>query len=238
MPFKSWLYCLLVVLLCCPTARGDLVVFDDDFSTSGYSYSTDFFNLSDPGINDLDLSGATFDIIGTGGNPGGYFEVTHFHDVDRDEFGDPFDGFTETSVQSYFDNQSVTYNPGSQGAFDFITFSFDYRTIDFSFDSAFVSISDANGGNFAGFESLVTDGTWATYEVTLDESSFSSRDFAGNLDLQFGFGFSTSGVFIEPDAEQFMIDVDNFSVSITSVPEPSSMLSMGLLGFIFLRRRR
>ena len=63
------------------------------------------------------------------------------------------------------------------------------------------------------------------------------RDFAGVEDLNFGFGFTSFGN-AGFDVEELEIGVDNFQVTINSVPEPSSLLMLGGVGMATLARRR
>ena len=68
------------------------------------------------------------------------------------------------------------------------------------------------------------------------------RDFAGVEDLNFGFGFTSFGN-AGFDVEELEISVDNFQVTINSVPEnsvpePSSLLMLGGVGIATLARRR
>ena len=63
------------------------------------------------------------------------------------------------------------------------------------------------------------------------------RDFAGAEDLNFGFGFTSFGN-AGFDVEELEISVDNFQVTINSVPEPSSLLMLGGVGIATLARRR
>lgn len=140
-------------------------------------------------------------------------------------------------VQSFLHNQSVVFNPALQGAFDSVRFSMDVRTTG-PFQEAFFGIADANGGNFSGFGAVNTDGNWHDYSITLGQSDFSSRDFAGDLDLKFGFGFLTSGIDVSDGPISYFVDVEHFKVVVSVIPEPGSLSVLGLGGLALIIRRR
>lgn len=231
--------------VCCAfLLNGNLLgdqVFTDTFDST--SYNTFEFNsstIAPPDGNIDDISFSTLAVQSLGGNPGGFGQITHEHDVDRDMFGEPPNGDGTTFVQSFHDNQIFSYNPQTDGVISEIQFSLDYLTSDFEVDSVFFIVNDTNGGNAAAFLTPVSSGNWETVNSgPLFQTDFSSRDFAGSLDLEFGFGFvSSADVFVEPAT--FNIDVDNFVVDITTVPEPSSsvLILTGLVGLAFHRRKR
>lgn len=222
-----------------PLLGQSVILFDD---MDGTAYSDFFFNGFDSGNNPDDVSFSFFEEEISGGNPGAKLLITHEHDVDRDEFGDPFGGNTETELQSIFSNRNVKYNPSTQGAIQELTFSLDVRTSD-PIDTLFFEIGDETGGNVAGgfsgngFLDIVSDGEWQTIILTgITQADVGSRDLSGSLPLDFGFGF-TSFADVGFDPETYTIDVDNFQVSIVPVPEPSSAL-LGSLGVFLLPRRR
>jgi hypothetical protein len=99
----------------------------------------------------------------------------------------------------------------------------------------------AGTGNFAGFEPLVADGTWQDYSLTFTNADFFSMDFSGatNVDLLFGFGFD-SNLDVSDDMGEIIMNVhvDNFTVTLSSVPEPNSLLIFGLAGLVIAGRRR
>lgn len=213
-------------------ATGQNLVLADDMSSP--SYSSNFFtSFSNPD----DVSFAGFIFSGSGGNPGESLIVEHYHDVDRDEFDQPINGDGETFLQSYFTEQSVSYTPSTSGQIASLTFSVDYRTTD-PFTTIFFDVSDLNGGNSAGFTSLTTDGNWHTLSVSgLTQADFSGRDFSGSDPLSFGFG-ALSSYDATFDATTFAMDVDNFTVTVNPVPEPTSALLAGLGAAALLLRRR
>ena len=236
-PIKLMLATAVVVCLLADRAQGDTIL-DDDMSSA--SYSSFFFSGSDSGANLNDISDASFSTSPTGGNPGAQLIAFHEHSI-LDEFDDQ-----SVSLQSFFVEQSMAYNPGTQGFINDIQFAVDINyAIPFGnvqFDSIFFIVEDSMGGSAAGFASISPDDSgWQT--ITSDiftNADFGSRDFAGNEDLNFGFGFTSSG-FVEPGPETLTLGIDNFRVLANSaVPEPSSAALLAVAGAICLigRRRR
>ena len=239
--YSRLLLCFAAMLLLSQNAVADQIILDDDFG-QGYSYSVFAFTLADlppPDDNPDDVSFADFLTINSGGNPGEYLEVTHLHDVDRDELGDPINGDGRSLVQSILENESVSYNPAAEGTFTQLTMSIDYRTAG-PFESVYFAVSDSGGDSLAGFETTTNDFNWQTYSITFDQSDLVNRDFSGGLDLRFGFGFTTPEFDVSEEALALFVDVDNFRVSISSIPEPGSwlLLASGGIGFLTVRRRK
>jgi len=218
-------------------------VLNDTFD-GGTLYSVFNFNSADnpssPNVDDV--SSASGGTVGVGGNPGAAYGVTHTHEVDPFGPGNGFD--TSTSIQSFFEEQSVSYNPSTDGAFDSITFSLDVQNDSFGVEggvitSLFFIIHEIGlGGSAAGFTSIPVQAGYQTISATFTQADFSSRDFSGTGDLNFGFGFS--GFSDLPD--EFSIDtvsllVDNFVVSVTPVPEPTLAVLLGSVALLALRRR-
>jgi hypothetical protein len=238
----------LTRLLCGATAAlflmpmfvsADTVVFDDDFDPA-FDYNVFWFNNSDPpepdnNPDDISFAEATF----TNGLPNDQMILSHNHDVERDDAGFPLEGDGVTTVQSYVINDDVFYNPSVEGAFTHVTFEFDYLTDDPDFGSAFSAFGQIGaGGSFRGFESVVSDGQWQTYSLTLSQSDLSAYDFSGESDVEFDFGLGLTSFFDASNGPaEFNISVDNFSVVLTSVPEPNSIAFLGLVGLATLTRR-
>lgn len=228
---RSITFAFAAILTLTGSLPAQVIVLNDDFS-SGFSYSIFNFTNADvppPNDNPDDVSFADFSIETTGGNPGGVLQLTHLHEAEMGGNGDTF-------VQSFLDNTSVAYNPAAQGAFNSITFSFDYLTSSPNFNSVFVTVNDNNGGQAAEFLAPIADGNWQSYTATLDQSDFSNRDFSGNLDLNFGFGF-VSDAQVDGGPESFDVFVDNFQVSVSAVPEPTSLVILGFAGLTVIGRR-
>ncbi|MGJ8723321.1 MAG: PEP-CTERM sorting domain-containing protein [Roseibacillus sp.] len=225
------------LFLAIPSLSAQNVILFDDMTGSAYSASN--FNSSDSGSNPDDISTAFGNIATSGGNPDSVLNITHEHDIQRDEFGDPFgDGFT--NVQSFFENSSLSHNPATQGFIQSVTFSLDIRTSE-PIETLFFTINDSNGGAVAnagaGFISLIPDGQWQTITLSgVTEAGASGRDFSGSDALSFGFGF-TSFAEVSTGQEAFAIQADNFQIDIDVIPEPSSALLIAF-GFVGLFRRQ
>ena len=217
-----------------PTLDADEVLFVDGMDNPAYTFF--WFNGADSGDNVHDL-GESDGFADTNGNPGGAYSVQHLLDVDRD-FNDEPVGGSQSYVQSLFTKTDFTYNPAVDGEIVDITFQIDLQTSN-SFDSVFFLVEDENGGNANGFEQINPNGNWQTItSQTFTNQDFSARDFDGSLQLVFGFGFeSTEDVFSSPETHS--IKVDNFSIIINTIPEPSSAIfAVALAGLVGMRRRR
>ena len=211
-----------------------LTIIDDDMSSPDYS-SFSFNNSGTSNPDDMSTEGKS--AVATGGNPGGYLSVQHFHQIDSGVANSLAGPDGSTSVQSFFSNNPIDYTPSTQGGIQSITFSVDFRTSD-PFSTLYFGVTDLNGGSFDGFTSITGDGEWQTITVTgLTNSGFGGRDFLGSDPLKFGFGFTTYAD-VSGGPETFTVDADNFKVVITQVPEPTVM-ALSILGVcgLVLRRR-
>lgn len=238
LPVRALLAAALVSLASPAPAKALTVILDD---MSNPSYGGFSFNSADFGANPDDQSSWSFNGVSSGGDPDEYLQVDHTHQVARDGNGDPLNGDGSTLLQSFTNEDSVRYNPSTDGAIASVSFSLDILLTDApggaDFFSIFFNVGDALGGNSAGFKSIAPAAGWQTITVTgLTNADFSARDFAGALDLYFGFGFESSGDVSSVD-ELISIGVDNFRVDVTPVPEPGTGLLLGL-GSILLGARR
>jgi len=238
-----WIGTIAVTLCSFATAQASMVVLNDTFDSP--SYDSFSFNGDDDGTNPDDVSSESFDGTSSpGGNPGSFGIIRLSYDVSRDEFGEPLNGDGNVNLQSFFSDLTTTYIPSIQGEIESINFSLDVRTIDPLVTDVFFEISDPNGGSVANgslggaFQPITADGTWQTYVLTgVMQDGATNRDFAGSDPLSFGFGFlSFEDVFQDP-IDSF-IDVDNFVVEVTLVPEPASMALLGLGCLLIAGRRR
>lgn len=219
-----------IICLPCGPTRGAIILMDD---MSAPSYVSFYFNsASPPSFNPNDASSATFTQEATGGNPDGHLLIEHRHDV-LDANGD-----LAVSLQSFFVEQSTPYNPSTLGAFIDISFSLDVKIQDPTTAWTLFYGVDSNGsGNGAGFTAIDPNNLdWQTITVMgLTNVDFSVADFAGNQDLKFVFGFQTAGSY-SGAPETFGLLVDNFQVTVTPVPEPSSALLLVCASTCFLVR--
>lgn len=235
---RALLAAALITLVSTSPAKAILVLLDD---MSAPSYSGFSFNSADYGSNPSDESSASFDSVSAGGNPDEYLQVDHTHQLARDDDGNPLDGDGSTQLQSFTNDESVEYNPSLQGAIASIAFSLDILLTDApggaDFSMIFFNVQDSGGGNSAGFTTISPAPGWQTITVTgLTNANYSGRDFAGALDLNFGFGFESFGDVTDGD-EAISVGIDNFRVDVTVVPEPGAALLVGL-GAMLLSARR
>ena len=211
------------------------VVFNDDMSSSTYPGFA--YNASDTESNMDDISYESTVSQSSGGNPGAYLGVMHTLEL--------MDGAenNQVFVQSIYERSDISYTPTVSGAIQSLAFSIDVRSSD-PFTSLGFVVS-GSGGNLAGFTSFTTDGEWHTVTVSgLTQADFPTQDFSGSTSLHFGFSFLSDGSLSDDGNGVFtpeihIVDVDNFVVTATLVPEVSSamLLGLGCLGFAFRRRR-
>ena len=142
------------------------------------------------------------------------------------------------SYSRFFEKTDFSYNPSVDGTIVNILFQIDLQTAD-DMDQVFFFLKDSSGGGSArGFTDIATDGSWQTITSPIfTQSDFALRDFSGSLDLTFGFGY-TSTADVNLSDVFYSINADNFSVTINTIPEPSSTIGLMFLGFMGLRRRR
>lgn len=222
----------------CGLVSGATTVLQDGMSAPNYSSFS--FNGADSGSNPDDISFESSNPVGSVGNPGAYLEAIHSHDVNRNELnGEPLNGDGDTSVQSIFVEQTMTYNPAIDGPIATITFLIDLQ-ITVPFSNVSFGIEDSGGGSISGFTSLPpSTAGWQTFSSgPLTQADFSGRDFSGSDPFKFSFGF-ISDADVTTGPENFVIGVDNFTIVIESVPEPSSAALVGasILAVGLIRRR-
>jgi hypothetical protein len=225
----------------------DVEILFDNFSkidnSSGPAYSDFSINLASVGTNPADISVASWSTNSDDlGNV--YFAAAHKHDVLRNSAFEPLNGNGNTQLSSIFENNSVFYNPAAQGAIGSISFSLDARV------SNGVALGEFQSVRFTIFQgdtsvtfftpSLGLSDGWQNFSVTgLTQEDYGDQiNLSGSTNLRFGFGF-LSRFDTTPGEQTFAIDADNFRVSITAVPEPSSLLCLiPVMGFIAARRRK
>lgn len=230
--------CLLWSICMSEASRAEVILFDP-MDSSNYSI---FLLNSNSGPNPDDNSTGGFVFFAAGGNPGARLELSHEHDVLRDNNNAPQNGNGQTFLQSFLTRDGFTYNPSVSGAIADISFSID---VNFpvsggstAFQDVFFVVADQGGGSAAGFTNISGQNGWQTLSVTgLTNAAFSGRNFAGNSALSFGFGFISAGD-VTLGAESLLIGLDNFQVSITAVPEPGSFVLVGAALAIAASRRR
>lgn len=226
----------MTLMVATTDARGTVITFSDtDFADADWST----FELRDDTPNDSFVFSAARQA--SGGNPGAFRQVTH-------ELSTP----TASKIQSGHLLLSAVFDPGGNGTFSSLAFSFEG-----------IGISGPAGA--MGFGLLLRQGmdffTVGTPQV-LNGQGFQARvgtnltaaDFfavnGGILDLSdsgapvtFGF-FASNGTFGQPSIN--VGGIDNYSVSITTtspptaVPAPATLplLATGLVGLAVVGRRR
>ena len=227
------------LFLSIPSLSAQDVVLVDDFT--GSLYTSSFLNGQNSDTNFFDISFGGGGVAPSGGNPGATLEVFHFHNLDLDPSGQPFDpSNTTTEVQSFFENSALSYTPSIQGDIQSISFSLDFQTSD-PFSSVIFTINDANGGAIAGggtgFLPITSNGEFQTLTFSgVTAAGASGVDFSGSEPLNFGFGFTS---FQDVPNGPVLLEglADNFRIDIVTIPEPSSALLLSF-GFLGLTRRR
>ena len=172
--------------------------------------------------------------VGSGGNPGSYRSVTNSVNPA---------GASASIVHGYHLSPLMTYSFLSSGAIASMDFSFDHSVA--GFDVGVGLAIQQNGNVFYGGYTIASGTPWHT----LSASGLHSSDFVGPpggvldfsataLPIELGFLTATSN---NPFGRGYSatIGIDNFSVNVTSVPEPAT-LAVGLLclGVGMARRRR
>jgi len=215
-------------------------------ATLSWAASTTF---SDGIFSDADWSAAVVSEVGppvsftaqqvaTGGNPAEYRQVQH-------SYGGP------GSIVSGHLQDAAIYDPASQGAISSLDFSFDIMLLNGgdSLTVAYGALLYQNGSYYGGGGLLTTitptTNVWVSHTFSgLDSAAFSrlsgpagaTPDFsASGGAIQLGY-FASNGTSGGPTAT--LSGLDNWSMSVTPVPEPASalLLLIGLLAYGVLRR--
>lgn len=221
------------------------------------TYAQGTFNPSDWQQISIEQSGGwagTSTLLGAGGNPGSYWQVTS---------GRPVVG-GGGSVRLANINTLFTYDPGTRGALTALDFSFDGIGLSSSGYSAqffgfFRPIIRQNGSLYsvAGSDAQPTT-SWATYNFSYTPASSWISVIAGNTSLpdftgaggiiEFGYRFTGGGTCNSNNCTitSTASGLDNYAVTATSVtptatvPEPSTyaLMAAGLAGLLIVQRRR
>jgi hypothetical protein len=155
-------------------------------------------------------------------------------------------------------NTLFTYNPGTNGAIAALDFSFDLlgrSSVGYSapFFGFFSPVIRQNGELYrvsgSGVEPTFV---WATSTFSFTPASSWLSPILGNTSLpdftsgggtiEFGYFFAAGGTCPTNNCRETitMASLDNYSVSITAVPEPSTyaLMAAGLAGLLVVHRRR
>jgi hypothetical protein len=209
------------------------------------------FNLADYTVTTFQTGGALIDITQSpsGGNPGAALVVTT---------STLATGATTFSSREYFLGNSFTYDPATEGAIGSVSWSVDvsFQALSSGFNLLALGAGMvlSQGGNLyvSGASLPLRQGVFQTAKA--DALSASAFQLVTNLAtgatntaahpnftagaMQFG---TLAGLYITPGspAHRAQIKVDNLSISISPVPEPSqyAMFGCGAVLLAFLRRR-
>ncbi len=217
----------LIIVAClsiAASAQGDIVISDQTFDSA--DWSTTFYSLS--GSASSTVSQQT-----SGGNPDGYRRMTH-----------TLVGISNIGVfHAYLPE---TYNPSASGAIQSLDYSQDQAQFFPPFQGAAIGSTPAlrqDGIIYFGPSLEYTNLSWQTATLSdLTASDFSNAglnpDFgATGSVIEFGYGRSNSNT--GAGIYSTVHGIDNWSYTITQVPEPSSCgLLIGSLVAIGARRRR
>ena len=231
--FATLAVLLAIISVASPAYGGPIVVFDGTFNNNDWTQTA----TVDPAGS---FFTATATQILTGGNPGAFREMTH-------TWGGPGEAVHVTLDHMY---NLFTYDPKTQGAIGSINYSEDGIILSSTFPSSVVGrgmdiFQDgvvyrtfaSNGGFYA-----LTDTTWTTFSLTgltatdFGSSSGTHPNFSATGDpMQFGY-LRSNGLF---GLQTIVNGIDNWTVTINPVPEPSSLwlAIIGGLGLIAAWRR-
>jgi hypothetical protein len=212
-------------------AQGTVIFADTEFADADWNTTVIF---QAPGVmasNSQQLSG---------GNPGAYRQFTSSFT------GEIYRGNTQVHIHA------SSYDPVIEGAIAHVVFTI--SAADFSNERATFSYGRAleQGGSFygwAGWSIRTTDGTWGTWNTTssvpLGPNSF--RLLAGNgpphpdfsaAGAPIRFGYVTDNSFLANQSGLRVGGIDNWSMAVTKVPEPSILaLFVTGLGIVVLAHR-
>jgi hypothetical protein len=199
--------------------------------------------FSDGTFDDADWSGSVLASVGgtsfsssqtaAGGNPNAFRQLQHTYGGN----GSIFTGHLR---------DGAIYDPATQGAVASISLSFDLIGFDFGASNAvsYQALLFQNGFYYSSSEFRLIQAPsdqWKGFDLSdLEAADFFRLNGSGETPdfsatgalIQFGYSASNG----TGNNQQTMTDsgIDNWSVRITSVPEPSSFFFLGLVGFLKL----
>lgn len=217
---------LLLLYVPC-NAAGEVTFSDGTFNLGDYNITT-YSNLPPP--DTVTLSQNT-----SGGNPGDFlaqnFSLTG--------------AVQGAEVVSALINKGWTYNPSMEGAISGINFSIDKFTST-TFTSEAGTLAALQDGKFYIFsvlgtvdvgawetiakEGITASSGWEVVNLTNGIISPGAPNFTPNGDpLSFGFAIGATGTL----SGVFTAGADNVFIGITPVPEPSGLITLGTVIFLF-----
>jgi hypothetical protein len=229
---------LLSLVLASGSARAQAII-SEDMESDNFSSS----NLSSgAGASEPDFVYGAESVADTG-NPGAGYTVTW-------NFESTVAGSMGSGETSILYEHSTAYQPSTQGTITALDFSIQYKLP--ATEEAFTSIAfflrdGGNGRQSASSITLIKDDTWHTASLSgLTADDFppvnGQINFASNQNFRFGFfltGTHPNG-YGSGNPSANTISMDNFTVTIVPVPEPTTaaLVFVGGLFGIGLRRRR
>jgi hypothetical protein len=201
--------------------------FMDDMSSSSY---TSFSLVLGANFSEFDFGTSQEP---TGGNPDDQFVVTH-------NFLEAFDASISPGGQTVHIYNSFSWTPSVDGFIESIRYSLDYSLTDSAFSSlGFVIQSPSTG--MALLASIATIPGWKSVDSgTLTSAQIPDSFLTGSEPLFFGFTLYSDRLESVGTAESHVSGFDNFSVSLSIIPEPSTyamLAGAACLGLALLRRR-
>jgi hypothetical protein len=208
---RSALAVLAPLVVCGPVSAGTVSFFDGTFDPASWTVTV--------------LQGGSYSVtqIASGGDPGPYQQVVL-------ESG-PY--YNDIEIMSGF-----AYTPSTQGAITSLTMSLSAMDPGGPAQGDGLFIKQGSSWWMAGYGT--TTGSWQTFSTGVTTASdWTTGVPGGTPDFSSTGGTITFG-YLAANTDSFSTaGIDNFSVTIDSVPEPVSLalLGVGVLGTLCTRRR-
>ena len=213
----------------------DVPVFSEDMSSTETAFDESIFNTAG------DPDGNLFPMVShnsTGGNPDDNLTIDHFYDPVDDPTVADIEDYSFTSFYVY---NLFTWDPSTDGDIVDVSFSLDVENGGEDIELFFI-VDSATGAVADGFQFVSSTSGFETF--TAPDLTFFGADLNDDGPVQFGFAISTFVFDVRDndtdpyDGDQFSVNVDNFAVTVTAVPEPASLAIFAIGGLCFTRRRR
>jgi hypothetical protein len=207
---RSALAILTPFAVCGPVMAGTVSFFDGTFNPSNWT------------VTNLEAGSYSVTQIASGGDPGPYQEVVL----------NPA-AFNDIAVMSAF-----TYTPSTQGAIQAVIMSLSTINLGTSTQGDGLLIGQGSGWWYAGYGD--TNGSWQTLSTGIATASdWALASGSGTLNFTSTGGTITFGYLAANTASGSSAGIDNFSVTVDSIPEPVSLtlLGVGVLCTLYARHR-
>lgn len=202
--------------------------FDFDTTQPGFSYG---FSEADSLTIDTTFDGE--------GNPGEGFESVISALTGQPSFAGI--GWGDLDFGTALGRDPGSGNPFEESDFDNLTLSFDYRvSAGASANSTRLDLGDFNSALIFNAELDATEWTTASFSIA---DAIQLTEFVGilnsgdpaSVDFQLSLSAGSDGVYAVND----QLNVDNFALNFTAIPEPSSaMLGLLAMSLVGIRRSR